>query len=219
MSGNRLSPQLRYLRRHPVRIFRRAAASIAVLLAAAYFIWPSALGGRVQLVVVSGNSMEPTYHSKDLLYVRIDRSIEVGEPAVYRMPNASGTKDVMIVHRIVAQDPDGKYLLRGDNRSSNDAQPVSPDDIIGVPVFNLGPLPTRLLAAIPLYGTLLFGVCITWMLWPRKRTPHAISDTAESADVADEVPVPERLQVVSGTNESLAASPPLSESLPLSETA
>jgi signal peptidase I len=218
MIKERLGRRWKSLRRHPLRTTLRSVCTIGVLIGTIYCMWPSALGGPVQLVVVSGNSMEPTYHNKDLLYVRTDRSIRVGEPAVYRMKSASGDNEVMIVHRITDRDNNGNYVFRGDNRSNNDAQPIAPDDVIGVPILNVGPLPTRFLAAMPLYGTLLLGVWITWMLWPRKQ--KVTTNSAATLGEIDETETisAERLQVIGGQLK-IPDVVPTKESMPLSETA
>lgn len=171
---------LHRLREHPVRVCLRVAVSIVLALAYVYYALPLNFGGRTTLVVVQGHSMEPTYHSKDLMYVRTDREIKVGEPAVYRVKSADGKHDVMIIHRIRMRDEDGNYIFRGDNKSTDDTSPVRAEDIVGVPVLNLGPLPTRLLAVLPLLGTLVIGVLITWMLWPTKRVLR-VTETIESA--------------------------------------
>ena len=169
------------MRNHPLRTGMRLLISITMLASLIYAALPTVLGGRAALVVISGNSMEPTYHSKDLVYVRSDQRVIVGKPAVYRLKSADGKRDVMIIHRIRSRDANGNYIFRGDNKNSDDPSPVRPSDVVGTPVLNFGPLPTRLLAIVPLLGTLFIGMLITWALWPTKRTQRLMTENEEAA--------------------------------------
>ncbi len=164
------------------RVFR-AFSSLAVLGVAAFFFWPMSMGGKTTLIVVRGTSMDPTFHTNDMVYVRAGVTPRVGDVAAYNMPIGDG-KTMTVIHRIVEQTKSGQFIFRGDNRETNDAYPIDANDIIGIQQFNFGQLPTRLLAATPLYGTLLTGAIVIWMLWPSRRvqlTQPAISPSEDSA--------------------------------------
>ncbi|MGB2756035.1 MAG: S24 family peptidase [Acidimicrobiia bacterium] len=163
-----------------LRRWTRRSTWFALLIAMFWFVAPVSMHGHTILTVVTGHSMDPTYHMKDLLYVRDNEPIEVGKPAVYRMRIPGSKKTALVVHRIVAQNKDGTYIFKGDNRDQPDHLPVPQRDIIGVPVRNLGPLPFRLLAALPIYGSIFIGAGVAWMLWPHR--PRSTVDVALTAD-------------------------------------
>ena len=52
-----------------VSVVRHAwdVVALAFTVAAAWFLWPATLGGSSQMVVVHGQSMEPTYSPGDLV--------------------------------------------------------------------------------------------------------------------------------------------------------
>ena len=100
-------------------------------------------------VVLSG-SMEPKYPVGSMIYVSsIDPSdLQVGDPVTYKMEDGT-----VVTHRIVEriQDPDWEgrflFLTTGDANNIVDGALLSPERIIGKPVF-----------AIPLLGFLAYFV-------------------------------------------------------------
>lgn len=149
---------------------------LSTALVAIWFLLPTNLGGHTRFVIVSGSSMEPTYHLKDMLIVRDTSSPKVGSPAVYRMKFGNDGKSVLIVHRIIGQDKQGQFIFKGDNRKTEDPSHISPKDVLGTPVADLGPLPTRILAAVPLYGSILISMSVVWLLWPRRPRSEVDAD-------------------------------------------
>ncbi len=179
--------------------------SIVILGGLAFALWPTRFGGQALFVVVRGESMKPTYEQGDLLYARKSGDYEVGDIAIYRIPDGQPGEGMLVVHRIKRILPDGTYLFQGDNK--NDTDDVTPDraHLVGKPIVDVGEIPTRGLILLPVLLTLLAGIAVTFALWPDKRGP-APADAEAEAEVAnpDEEPQP-----------TLAESPRASATAPL----
>lgn len=146
------------------RTRRRVAAAWGLLAVVVVASWPARFGGATSFVAVHGRSMEPTYHSGDLLVVRSDEP-EVGDVAVYRLADGLA-RGGNVVHRVVGVRGDDRYVMQGDaNEFPDDATP-SRRDVIGSPIVNLGPWPMRALASLPLVAALAFCVAVGWIIWP-----------------------------------------------------
>ncbi len=138
--------------------------------AALALMWPATFGGSAVFVVVRGESMEPTYHTGDLLYARSASTFAVGEIAVYE--RQSTDDDALVVHRISNVLDDGTFEFKGDNRLSVDHYRPTSDEILAKPIANLGPLPTQILVRLPLLLAVLVAITVTWALWPRRDEDH-----------------------------------------------
>jgi signal peptidase len=169
---------------------RRLGAFVAVvaLTAALVAVWPARFGGATRFVVVRGESMEPTYHSGDLIYARSAGDFAPGEIAVYRQPEADGSGTSLVIHRIVDHLDDGRYVFQGDNRDYPDDTRPTAEDIVARPIANLGPLPTEILFRLPLILALVIGATFTWYLWPRDESAEAAPDPVGS--IPDQRPMP-----------------------------
>src|SRR5688500_20357400 len=86
------------------------SALLALVLAAAWFFWPLALGGGTTYVATHGNSMEPGFRTGDLAVLRPATTYSVGDVVGYDSP----TLDTIVMHRIVAE-VNGRFVLQGDN--------------------------------------------------------------------------------------------------------
>ncbi len=146
---------------------------VICLASSAWLLWPTALGGRAQFVIVQGSSMEPLYSSGDLLYARRTDNYEVGDVAVYSIPQGEPGADSLVVHRITSQNPDGSFTMTGDNRTTSDSSRPTTRDMVARPTANLGQLPTRLIILMPLLLSMTFGVSVAWFLWPTRPEPEA----------------------------------------------
>ena len=62
----------------------RISALVALVLAAVWLFWPSALGGGTTYVATHGNSMEPGFHTGDLAILRPADRYAVGDVVAYR---------------------------------------------------------------------------------------------------------------------------------------
>ncbi len=138
----------------------------ALLFGLFWMVRPMSLGGDKGFTVVSGKSMEPTYHTGDVIITKRAERYEAGQVVVYKIPYGAGQgRDV--VHRIKHRMPDGRWMLQGDNNHSGDPWLIRDSDINGrlwlmIPqgakVINF----FRSIAAL----ALAVGILVTWVFWP-----------------------------------------------------
>ena len=102
------------------------SAVIALVLAAVWFFWPTALGGGTTYVATHGISMEPGFQAGDLAVLRPDSSYNIGDVVAYR----SEALDTIVMHRIVGRDGD-RFVIQGDNNDWVDADEPTQDEILG----------------------------------------------------------------------------------------
>ena len=164
----------------------RRVVGLMVLAAAASLIWPARFGGSSSLVVVDGHSMEPTYHDGDTLYVRTASRHQPGDIVVYKIASDQPGAGLLIVHRIIGSNAAHTYVTKGDNRTTPDDTHPSAADIIGHPIANLGPLPSRLLRSLPDLISLAVGAAVARALWPRRPKYAARDDGATDDDGTDD---------------------------------
>jgi len=90
------------------------------------FLAPTKVGGQASYVIIHGNSMEPKFHTGDLVLVRKSLSYQVGDIVTYWDDSMAS----YTIHRIIDIKQD-RFILKGDNNWWID--PVKPDqeDIIG----------------------------------------------------------------------------------------
>jgi signal peptidase len=103
-----------------------ATLGTACVGVAAFFLWPTQLGGWTSYAVINGSSMEPWIHDGDLVVTRQRSGYDVGDAALYH----SDALDSNVYHRIVGIE-NGRFAFRGDNRTENDPALVSGEDILG----------------------------------------------------------------------------------------
>ena len=97
------------------------------------------LVGLNTYVVLSG-SMEPTYHTGSLLYVKsVDpQDLQVGDPITFML-----NEDTVATHRIIEILPDEedssvlRFRTQGDANDAPDGTPVHYKNVIGKPVFSV----------------------------------------------------------------------------------
>jgi len=160
-----------------------AVLAIAFMLGAIVLAWPQDRGGQFRLVVVSGTSMEPTYHTADLLIAR-KGDYQVGDVVVYNA-YIEDTPVGRVVHRLVELQPNGTYLTQGDNKDYRDPWSVRPEWIEGrvVTVIPRGFVIIFILRN-PIFLAVMSGLLLTAALWPRK--PRAETSEGPVAGAAPE---------------------------------
>ena len=112
---------------------------VAVVVILALLLVGVRLIGFQVFTVLSG-SMEPTYHTGSLIYVReVDyRDIKVGDPITFMLDEKT-----VATHRVVEIQPDEedpsvlRFVTKGDANESIDGRPVHYKNIIGVPKFSI----------------------------------------------------------------------------------
>jgi len=87
---------------------------------------PVPLGGQATYVIISGNSMEPTFHLGDLAIIRQQATYQVGDIVTYQ--NAELGKNV--IHRIIGVDA-GHFIIKGDNNAWVDGYRPVQSEIVG----------------------------------------------------------------------------------------
>src|SRR5437879_4922473 len=117
------------------------AASIALVLLVclfwAHFLRPESLGGRAGYVLVSGQSMEPRYHTGDLVLVQRHAGYHVGQVIAYRVPKGDPMAGAQVIHRIVGGDAKRGFVVEGDNRTQPDVWRPKARDIVGAKTLRI----------------------------------------------------------------------------------
>ena len=101
------------------------------------------VGARVvglQVFTVLSGSMEPTYHTGSLIYVKeVDPyTIEVGQPITFMLD-----EDTVATHRVVGIVPDEedptviRFCTKGDANEAEDGGLVHYKNVIGTPIFSI----------------------------------------------------------------------------------
>ncbi len=120
------------------RLARRRVTALVLMVTAVsvglVLMYAGGLPLSPQLTIVSGESMEPTMHTGDLLLTRSSDNYSVGEQVVYRVPKGQPGEGSSVVHRVVGNDENG-YLMQGDNNSFRDPWRPSDQDIVGTRVL------------------------------------------------------------------------------------
>jgi signal peptidase I len=123
--------------------FRRTnqAAGIALVILALLGWWqylrPESLGGNAGYVLVSGKSMEPRYHTGDMVLVERKSSYHVGQLIAYHVPKGDPMAGAQVIHRIIGGDAAHGFVVQGDNRTAPDVWRPKPADIVGAKALRI----------------------------------------------------------------------------------
>lgn len=152
--------------RHVISVVLLVLATVLI-----WWLWPARLGGPTTIVIVEGHSMEPTYHSGDLIIARRQHHYDTSDVIVFRATIPGRTQPALVIHRLLQVGSDGRITTQGDNRTNPDSFQLTTDDIVG-----------RAELDVPNGGTILWflsrwwilaavtGLVVTLTLWP-SRTP------------------------------------------------
>jgi signal peptidase len=112
-----------------------SVGSIVLLIAAcafwAMFLRPQSLGGSAGYVLVSGHSMNPLYHTGDMILVRRHSSYKIGDIIAYKVPKGDAMAGAQVIHRIVGGNATHGFVVQGDNRTAPDVWRPKNGDIVG----------------------------------------------------------------------------------------
>jgi signal peptidase I len=164
-TGNVSSDQHNSRQRAIGRVIWRIA-QVGLFIVSLYFTAPQRFGGKTEYAIVNGKSMEPTFHTGDLVVARPSDHYQVGDVVVYRIPDKKYPQAFRIVHRLKHRTPNGNFLVQGDNNEGSDAWEISTKDIVGkqaVMIPKGGVVMGRLLS--PLFIGTYIGLILFWMLW------------------------------------------------------
>jgi signal peptidase I len=163
------------------------AGWVAALAALAWLLWPVPLGGLATVTIVSGSSMEPTYHTGDLALVRRTGDIAAGDVIVYRVPAGEPGEGRHVIHRVIGGDAAGGWVTRGENRDTPDIWRPRPTDVLGTVRGTIPQGGTLALQALsPLGLGLGIAVLFLWALWPS--APDAAGTTGDREDKGSAAP-------------------------------
>lgn len=163
----------------------RACVTAALFAIAVLIAWPANHGGPFCLAIVSGTSMQPTYHTGDLVVAMKSNHYSIGEVIVYEVQD--GDIHGRVVHRIVEQLPDGNFRTKGDNKPFPDPWEVQPGWIYGHAVTMLpqGYAVIGLLRS-PWILALICGALVMFALWPRRKEEPESANTESEETEPDE---------------------------------
>ncbi len=152
-------------RQHVLRRVRQCVSFIICLGIIWAFMLPVRFGGLMTYTVVSGTSMEPKFHTGDLVMSRRVKHYQVGDIVTYAVPEAKYRK-YNVVHRIVKTMPDGRHQIRGDNRKTADPWLVGDSDILGKEVVLIARAGFVLVFLhSPVGLAIVFGLLVTAWFW------------------------------------------------------
>lgn len=118
----------------------KAAGIVLVILTClfwAHFLRPESLGGRAGYVLVSGQSMEPRYHTGDLVLVHRHAGYHVGQVIAYRVPKGDPMAGAQVIHRIIGGNAERGFVVQGDNRTQPDVWRPKASDIVGAKTLRI----------------------------------------------------------------------------------
>ncbi len=151
----------------PWRRLLGAISALLVLLGAG-----AVLTGRVGYVVTNGISMEPLYHTGDLVVIAQASSYHVGEIVAYH-----GDLDghLVVLHRIVGGNATSGFLMKGDNNHSIDPIHPKASQVIGRAVLHIPKV--GILMTSPelraLFALVIVVVLVSLLMEPRRKTTPA----------------------------------------------
>ena len=127
-----------------------------------WYLWPTQLGGATSIVIVSGDSMEPTYFDGDLVIAR-EMEPSVGDVIIYAPAGLGGSQ---VVHRIIDGSADEGWQMQGDNNDFIDPFTPQGDEVKGVVLVhysNFGRVTVLLLN--PMVWAFMLLAAIVLLLW------------------------------------------------------
>ena len=151
---------------HPRRLLGvlRSLVLFAVVVLVAWLLWPTSLGGRTTLTIVSGHSMESTYYTGDLVVTRA-AAPKVGDVIVYQPKDVGGAR---IIHRIVGGNVNDGWVMKGENNSWTDPWQPKGSEVLGTARLRLqhvGTLARIVTSPVLWVGLILIAGAL--LLWPR----------------------------------------------------
>ena len=112
---------------------RQKLLALIVLVPFLIYLWPSALGGTTEFLMVQGNSMLPTILPGSLVITKQADSYQIDDIVSFQQRDDIGGK--IIVHRIIDETDNG-FVIKGDNNPKKDYGLPTEDQIMGKVVFS-----------------------------------------------------------------------------------
>ncbi len=157
------------------------------LLLAVLAVWfvalrPVGLGGPASYIIVSGTSMQPTFHTGDLVVLSARDGYQRGDVITYRVPKGDPGAGRLVIHRITDGSARAGFVTRGDNRPHPDDWHPRGGDVLGRLWFMVPRVGTVLgaLREPSLLAALAGGAAVVTILLrtpePRSRRPRKPAD-------------------------------------------
>jgi signal peptidase I len=141
---------------------------VAIIVAMIVLTWPVQHGGRLGITLLSGHSMEPTFHTGDVVLTWKQPDYQSGEVVVYPVPDGPGA-GLNVVHRVIGFRPDGTLITKGDNNHSPDPWHPTQASVLGSEIGSiaeagLGIGLIRRPDVIALLLAAIAGACAFWLV-------------------------------------------------------
>jgi signal peptidase len=110
---------------------------VVIMLGIGFLIFGRAgfAGSPISYVVVSGHSMEPTFHTGDVVVLRSAARYHRGQVLGYTIPSGGPGAGLIVIHRVIGGDARSGYVMRGDNKRYADPWRPRPEDVVGHELF------------------------------------------------------------------------------------
>src|SRR5438105_9036908 len=119
------------VRRQRVANLALTLAPLALAAGWAVTLRPQGIGGPAAYVMVRGTSMEPKYHSGDLVIVHRQPTYSLGDVIAYRIPQGDLGAGMVVIHRIVGGSASKGFVTQGINNPKPDDWHPKPSDVEG----------------------------------------------------------------------------------------
>lgn len=119
-----------------VSVLKKLARIVGWVLvwAFAIYFWPASLGGQTTTIIVSGQSMYPTYYNGDIVIAR-KGTPKVNDIVVYSPHSFASNGN--IIHRIIDGNETDGWIIQGDNNGFIDPFKPKNDEIIGIAQWHI----------------------------------------------------------------------------------
>lgn len=182
------APGPRHARRRRDRV--RSVVHWILFIACVLVLWPAKWGGFTGLIIVQGQSMEPTYSTGDVVITLRQSTYEVGDVISYAVPDGQPGAGANVIHRVYSVDTSGEfpiYTTIGDNNDTADQWAIPPENVRGAAITvipGLGTIITPAMLPYVLAGCV--GLIVTVVLW----TSSPRDDDEDDADDEGAEPTP-----------------------------
>jgi signal peptidase I len=190
-----LTPRGNKLSLPPFRVVVKRTWSIVSMLLViagcvfwAMFLRPQSLGGSAGYVLVSGHSMNPLYHTGDMILVRRKSSYKIGDIIAYKVPKGDAMAGAQVIHRIVGGNATHGFIVQGDNRTAPDVWRPKNGDIVGSAVLQV---PQAVVVLQYLRSPVLIGLLAASFVFVFFLTSGTNEDKEQEED-EDPAPAPRR---------------------------